>query len=252
MNFLKINKYPYETAKWESSEVTYLSDVYQVRALMVAPKNGNVNFINVYLRGGKGQVGKVRLGRLLQFMRDDTVVVGPYYRGSNRSEGMDELAGADIEDVTALIALLKSQYPHARVNIIGFSRGGIQALNTLKYIDVDGLLMVNAVSSIYQMYEERQDLRGMMRRIIGHPQKDSDEYDAREAIMEDIHLPKVLIIHGGKDRHVDIKNAEILVEYLESRRHPYRYEIFKGEPHALSPPSIKRMKELFWEMVEEE
>lgn len=250
MNFLKVNKYTYETENWESSEVTYLSDVYQVRALMIAPKRSDVKYINVYLRGGKGQVGNVRLGRLLQFMRDDAVVVGPYYRGSNRGEGMDELAGADVRDVTALIAVLRARYPRAKVNLIGFSRGGIQALNTLKHVEVDGLLMVNAVSSIYQMYEERQDLRGMMRRIIGHPEKDSEAYDAREAIDDDIYLPKVLIIHGRKDRHVDIKNAEIFVEYLEERQHPYTYEIFEGEVHALSPPAIKRMKRLFWEMVE--
>lgn len=251
MNFLKINKYPYETTKWQSNEVTYLSDAYQVRALMVEPKSGEVNFINVYLRGGKGQVGKVRLGRLLQFMRDDAVVAGPYYRGSNRSEGMDELAGSDIRDVTALIEILKIRYPRAKVNLIGFSRGGIQALNTLRHTEVHSLLMVNAVSSIYQMYEERQDLRGMMRRIIGHPEKDSDLYDAREAIDTDISLPRVLIIHGEKDRHVDIKNAEILLEYLQERGHPYTYEVFDNEVHGLSPPAIKRMTRLFWDMVEQ-
>ena len=36
--------------------------------------------IVVYLRGGKGQVGRVRAARLMQFANDNTLVVGPYYR----------------------------------------------------------------------------------------------------------------------------------------------------------------------------
>ena len=35
--------------------------------------------IVVYLRG-KGQVGRVRAARLMQFANDNTLVVGPYYR----------------------------------------------------------------------------------------------------------------------------------------------------------------------------
>ena len=53
--------------------------------------------IVVYLRGGKGQVGRVRAARLMQFANDNTLVVGPYYRGSNGSEGRDEFANADLK-----------------------------------------------------------------------------------------------------------------------------------------------------------
>ena len=42
------------------------------------------------LRGGKGQVGRVRASRLMQFSDPYALVIGPYYRGSNGSEGKDE------------------------------------------------------------------------------------------------------------------------------------------------------------------
>jgi hypothetical protein len=32
----------------------------------------------------------------MQFANDNTLVVGPYYRGSNGSEGRDEFANADL------------------------------------------------------------------------------------------------------------------------------------------------------------
>ena len=76
--------------------------------------------IVVYLRGGKGQVGRVRAARLMQFANENTLVVGPYYRGSNGSEGRDEFANADLKDVTYLIKILKQRFPNAYIHMIGF------------------------------------------------------------------------------------------------------------------------------------
>ncbi|MEJ7443182.1 S9 family peptidase, partial [Staphylococcus warneri] len=74
-----------------------------------------VKRIVIYLRGGIGQVGRVRAARLMQFANDETLVVGPYYRGNNGSEGKDEFYRGDLNDVTELIRLLHSKYPKAFV-----------------------------------------------------------------------------------------------------------------------------------------
>ena len=97
--------------------------------------------IVVYLRGGKGQVGRVRAARLMQFANDNTLVVGPYYRGSNGSEGRDEFANADLKDVTYLIKILKQRFPNAYIHMIGFSRGGIQGLLTYQDYPVDSYII---------------------------------------------------------------------------------------------------------------
>ena len=73
------------------NEVTYLVDYLKVKALMMIPKNKkDIKRIVIYLRGGKGQVGRVRAARLMQFANEYTLVIGPYYRGNNGSEGRDE------------------------------------------------------------------------------------------------------------------------------------------------------------------
>ena len=46
----------------------------------MCPLKKTVKRIVVYLRGGKGQVGRVRAARLMQFANENTLVVGPYYR----------------------------------------------------------------------------------------------------------------------------------------------------------------------------
>ena len=152
----------------------------------------------------------------MQFANDNTLVVGPYYRGSNGSEGRDEFANADLKDVTYLIKILKQRFPNAYIHMIGFSRGGIQGLLTYQDYPVDSYIIWGGVSSMHLMYEERTDLRGMLRRMVGHPSKNKESYDQRDAIkLIDSNSPPILIVHGGKDKQVGIHHANYLEEQLK-------------------------------------
>lgn len=55
--------------------------------------------------------------------------------------------------------------------MIGFSRGGIQGLLSFQDDPVDSYIIWGGVSDVHLMYEERVDLRGMLRRMVGHPKK---------------------------------------------------------------------------------
>ncbi|MFI3134637.1 S9 family peptidase, partial [Staphylococcus warneri] len=63
---------PIEIATHQFDEITYDVDHLKVKALMMTPYN-KVNRIVVYLRGGKGQVGRVRAARLMQFANEHTL-----------------------------------------------------------------------------------------------------------------------------------------------------------------------------------
>ena len=92
--------------------------------------------------------------------------------------------------------------------MIGFSRGGIQGLLTYQDYPVDSYIIWGGVSSMHLMYEERTDLRGMLRRMVGHPSKNKESYDQRDAIkLIDSNSPPILIVHGGKDKQVGIHHA---------------------------------------------
>ncbi|QLK86976.1 S9 family peptidase [Staphylococcus sp. 17KM0847] len=219
-------------------EVQYNVNELIVRGLMVTPFQ-SVQRIVVYLRGGKGQVGRVRLGRLLQFVHDRTLVFAPYYRGNNGSEGHDEFAGADLLDVIRAVKILKNMYPEASVHLIGFSRGGIQGLLTFQKVQADSYIIWGGVTDIRLMYEERSDLRGMLRRMIGHPKKHPIAYEQREALRY-IHAqsPPILIIHGGRDKQVNIHQAYHLEEYLKTVHAYYDtyYQMLEGHvprPYAM-------------------
>ena len=108
------------------------------------------------------------------------------------------LLTADLKDVTYLIKILKQRFPNAYIHD-WFSRGGIQGLLTYQDYPVDSYIIWGGVSSMHLMYEERTDLRGMLRRMVGHPSKNKESYDQRDAIkLIDSNSPPILIVHGGR------------------------------------------------------
>lgn len=224
-------------------EWTYDVQGLHVKGLNVQPRPP-VKRIVMYLRGGKGQVGRVRLARMLQFITPNTLVFAPYYRGNNGSEGNDDFAGDDLADVTVAAEMLKARYPEASLHLVGFSRGGIQGLLTFQTVSADSYIIWGGVTDLHLMYEERVDLRGMLRRMIGHPKKDSAAYESRNAL-KDIHadVPPIFIVHGGKDIQVGIHQAYFLEEHLKNvgARYATFYQMKEG--HVPRPPAMKHVLE---------
>ncbi|PNZ38358.1 alpha/beta hydrolase family protein [Staphylococcus lutrae] len=222
-------------------EWTYQVHALHVKGLCILPE-APVKRVIMYLRGGKGQVGRVRFARLLQFISPHTLVFAPYYRGNNGSDGHDAFAGDDLEDVIVAAEMLKAQYAHIPLHLIGFSRGGIQGLLTFQTVMADSYIIWGGVSDIHLMYEERVDLRGMLRRMIGHPKKEVEAYESRNAL-KTIHsdAPPILIIHGGKDRQVGIHQAYYLEEHLQ--RVGARYDTFyqMDEGHVPRPDALRQV-----------
>ncbi|MDG0844127.1 prolyl oligopeptidase family serine peptidase [Staphylococcus equorum] len=238
MDFIHRKRMPVEAPAHFFEEVTYNVDALKVRGLLMAPKE-DVKRIVIYLRGGKGQVGMVRTGRLMQFADKHTLVFGPYYRGNNGSEGKDAFYGDDLNDVTVAIRMLNQMYPEVHIHMVGFSRGGLQGLLTFQDLPISSYIIWGGVSDIYLMYEERVDLRGMLKRMIGHPKKNVDAYRKRDAVSQITeNSPPILIVHGGKDYQVGIHQAYYLAEQLGRIGTTYRtfYQIEEGHiprPFAL-------------------
>ena len=227
-----------ETLQKKFYKVTYQSDKLKVKALMYEPNT--VKRIVMYLRGGKGNVGQIRTARLMQFAYPDTMVIGPYYRGYE-GNGKDEFGGSDQEDVLSLVRLLQMNYPDVPIHFIGFSRGGLQGLLTFEKAQVDSFVFWGGVSSIYYMYEERKDLRGMLHKLVGDIHEVPNEYDKREAINHiTTNASPIMIIHGEEDTNVGVKHAYMLDEKLNALNVPHEMHIIPNEPHVLSEKALEK------------
>ncbi|MCY1568493.1 prolyl oligopeptidase family serine peptidase [Staphylococcus pettenkoferi] len=239
MDYINSKRMPVDLKDHVCSEVTYEVDGLKLKGLLLAPQR-EVARIVVYLRGGKGQVGRVRTARLLQFSDPHTLVFAPYYRGNNGSEGKDQFCGDDLHDVTVALNQLRASYPETPIHMIGFSRGGIQGLLTFQHLPVTSFIIWDGVTDLRMMYEERVDLRGMMRRMIGHPRKHPEAYRDRDALSQ-LHQqsPPILIVHGGADRQVGIQQAHHLEGVLRRVGATYETWYQPTEGHVPRPPYMR-------------
>ncbi|MDF2720514.1 MAG: prolyl oligopeptidase [Paenibacillus sp.] len=217
-------------------KITYWSQGLKVKGLLCTPDAAQPLPGLVYCRGGIRNVGMVRIARLVTLARRGYTVFAPFYRGNDGGEGYEDFGGEDRYDLFNGIRLLQ-ELPvvnSGQVPLIGFSRGAIMALLAAKSCPGVGPVVVwGGVSDLLLTYEERIDLRRMLKRVVGHPKKDEPAYVSRSPACwaEQIGSP-VLIIHGTKDEHVGVEHAHRLAQALEAAGKPYALHLYQERAHV--------------------
>jgi dipeptidyl aminopeptidase/acylaminoacyl peptidase len=239
---LHLQRFPSPNPNIELSIVTYLSDGLKVKGLLAEPKSGKVLDGFLYLRGGIKNVGKVRPSRIAQFAAEGFIVFAPFYRGNQGGEGNEDFGGDDRADAFAAYLLLKAHPRVRKIHIFGFSRGGVMALLTaIQFPEAASLVTWGGVSDMFLTYEERLDMRKMMKRVIGGtPTKFPERYEWRTPLGKIEHLStSVLIIHGVKDTNVSVEHAYALERSLKEHNKPVESWYFEEYTHYF-PPAINR------------
>ncbi|PAQ14549.1 alpha/beta hydrolase [Bacillaceae bacterium SAOS 7] len=222
--------------------VTYMSSGLKVKGLLAEPKAEGSFDGFLYLRGGIKNVGMVRPARITQFASEGFIVFAPFYRGNRGGEGQEDFAGEDREDAFSAFDLLQA-HPQVtgRVHLFGFSRGGVMALLTAIEKEAASVVTWGGVSNMILTYEERKDMRRMMKRVIGgSPYKHEELYQWRTPLHDlgKITAP-VLIIHGKKDQNVNIEHAYQLERGLKQLEKPLKTWYFDQYDHYF-PPAVNR------------
>lgn len=237
-------KYPSPNPNIRLWIVTYLSNNLKVKGLLAEPTASGSYDGFLYLRGGIKNVGMVRVGRIIQFASEGFVVMAPFYRGNQGGEGNEDFAGDDRYDALSCLDLLR-QLPNVRserIHVFGFSRGGVMALLAGILSDpVCSVVTWGGVSDMFLTYVEREDLRRMMKRVIGGtPTKYPTRYVWRTPLyeLEKMNAP-VLIIHGVKDKNVSVEHAYRLEKRLKELNKPVESWYFEEFTHYF-PPKINR------------
>lgn len=235
-------RFPSPNPGIELSIVTYVSNGLKVKGLLAEPKDDQKYDGFLYLRGGIKNVGKVRPSRIVQFASEGFIVFAPFYRGNQGGEGNEDFGGTDREDAFSAFQLLTELPRVKKVHIFGFSRGGVMALFTaIQFPEAASLVTWGGVSDMSLTYEERKDLRRMMKRVIGGtPLKVKEQYDYRTPLYSVEQLePPVLIIHGRKDRNVSVEHAYRLEQRLLEFGKKVESWYFERYTHYF-PPAMNR------------
>ncbi|MEK8127765.1 prolyl oligopeptidase family serine peptidase [Paenibacillus filicis] len=215
--------------------LTYMAQGLQVKGYLAMPEGAGPFPAAMFCRGGIRKVGMVRKRRIFSMARRGYLVFAPFYRGNEGGEGREDFAGEDRHDVCDAITMVRALPESAPgpVALIGFSRGAMMALLAARECQDAGPVVVwGGVSNLFDTYEERVDLRRMLKRVVGHPKKQLEAYEDRSPVYwaERIHVP-VLIVHGTADEQVDVGHARQLALALEAAGKDYAMELYDGLGH---------------------
>jgi dipeptidyl aminopeptidase/acylaminoacyl peptidase len=219
--------------------VVYESAGLRVKGFLAEPVGDEKYDGFLYLRGGIKSVGMVRPARIAEFAAEGFIVFAPFYRGNRGGEGNEDFAGEDREDAFSGFDLLRdyARVNTGRVHVFGFSRGGVMALLTAICRPVSSMVTWGGVTDMVLTYEERNDMRRMMKRVIGgSPGKVPEQYEWRTPLDKAAAITApVFIIHGRLDDNVSAEHAYRLEKKLSKADTLY----FDEYGHYI-PPAINR------------
>lgn len=229
--------------KVEIYRIRYLSDGLEVAGFILKPIEDTIDHpVLIWNRGGNRDYGIndiPTLKWLSEFACSGYVVLASQYRGNDGGQGQEEFGGNDVNDVLNLIPLAKS-LPFASNNkivMLGGSRGGMMTYIALtKTNEIKAAAVISGIADCIQNYNEREiGMKNVYRELIGGtPDQKLEEYKMRSAVYwpEKINTP-VLIIHGDNDWRVNVSQARMLANKLESLNKIHELFIYPEGTHMV-------------------
>lgn len=235
----------FNNSPYEFQKINYMSDGLSIVGILGKPKaiERNKKYPAViFNRGGTGEYGKINLFTLKErfeyLLNAGYIVLGSQYRGNDESEGKDEWGGSDINDVLNLVKASKT-LPYIDINnvfMFGHSRGGMMTYLALKKnVEVRAAAVIAGPTDLFDAKEYRTDIFRIYSHYIPNiKSNEKQELQTRSALYwaDKINIP-LLIIHGDKDKNVNVQEAKKLAHELERYNKEFKLLVFPDGSHGL-------------------
>jgi dipeptidyl aminopeptidase/acylaminoacyl peptidase len=164
----------------------------------------------IFNRGGFLERGKIQSFNLVDFeglAEQGFVILASQYRGNDGGEGHEELGGADLHDVSNLLATARS-LPYTdmqNVFMYGVSRGGMMTFLEMKqHFPMNAAAVVGAAYDVEAFNERSRGVLDEVTKLIpNYSRNGSSALQDRSAINwpDAVNVP-LLILHGTDDDEV--------------------------------------------------
>jgi dipeptidyl aminopeptidase/acylaminoacyl peptidase len=224
--------------------ITYLSDGLKVKGFVAVPEGQGPFPAIIFNRGGNRDFGgldaRTFAAFTAEFVEAGYVVVASDYRGNGGGEGKEEFGGADVDDVLALIPLLRheAKVDGKRIGVYGSSRGGLMTYLALaRTHDFKAAVVESGLSDSFQTVKDRPSMEsGVYREMIPDFDQHRDEaLRARSPVLwADKLCPTtpILVLHGTADWRVGPRDALAMSRALFDAKIPFRLVMFEGGTHG--------------------
>ncbi|MCC6973963.1 MAG: prolyl oligopeptidase family serine peptidase [Anaerolineae bacterium] len=233
-----------QTDRVDYYNIVYYSDGLRIAGFYAEPRSPGKYPAVIYNRGGNRGTGALQGYEFAPFAEMGFVVAASQYRGGPGSEGADQLGGGDVNDVLALIPLLKSrgQVDPSRIAMFGSSRGALMTYIALRKLgergssDIKVAATTSALTDLFMWAKERPDLNGgAYLELVGATTSGNPAaFRARSATYWAglIRVP-LLIQHGDADTVVSVEQSKALGAALKRTGRSYKLIIQAFGDHGL-------------------
>ncbi len=232
------------SADLELLKIKYLSDGLKIVGFIYKPKRteGQKLPAIIFSRGGlaDGAIGPQNFNYLYEMHRyasEGFVVIASQYRGADGSEGKDEAAGADTNDVMSLFPLARSlgYVDTGKLFMWGYSRGAMMTLQALKRgAPVRAVAVVGAPTDLTANVNNPGFVQFARRVYPDFDARRDEHLKNRSAILwaDKIDVP-LLIMHGGADPGTPATHAINLAQKLEEQGKTYELVVYAKDNHGV-------------------
>ena len=232
--------------------VLYRHDGVTVSAYVATPKakSGKLPVI-VFNRGSYVVPQPLPLiaRELEAYSKAGYLAIAPTLRGSDGTEGKDELGGGDLDDLAAAVNNV-AQFGSAdtsRIYMAGESRGGMMTYFAIaRGLPIRAAAVWGAITDV-QEYLARVDKEGKLAHTVwpDFDQRRDEILRTRSAMQwaDKLKVP-LLIMHGGADPIVPATHSLRLASELQQRGVEYQLIIFAGDRHVLDKNRERRDDEV--------
>jgi dienelactone hydrolase len=241
------------SADLELLKIKYMSDGLRIVGFIYKPKQteGRKLPAIIFNRGGlaDGAIGPQNFNYLYEMHRyasEGFVVIASQYRGTDGSEGKDEVAGTDTDDVMSLIPLARS-LPYvdmSRLFMWGYSRGAMMTLQALKRgAPVRAVAVVGAPTDIRANVNNPVFMQTARSSYPDFETRLDEHLRNRSAILwaDKIEVP-LLIMQGGADTAVSPAQAMNLAQKLEEQGKTYELVVYARDNHGVFVNAEDRLR----------
>jgi dipeptidyl aminopeptidase/acylaminoacyl peptidase len=248
---------------YECSRVTYLSGGLKVVGYVYGPKDHRGRRLPaiIYNRGGTATFHVIDQPYFPEFhalAKEGFVILASNYRGSG-GEGVDEWAGADLDDVLNLVPLARGlgYVDLGNLFMLGSGRGGLTTYVALKrQAPVNAAVVIGGISNLKAFvsgaprFLEGWPSSGWLgfRRVWPDFERRSEEHFRERSAVEwpeRINAP-VLIVHSRTDRLVRPDQALDMAARLQEKGKPYELVIYAGDMDEPPAREDKLARALAW------
>ncbi len=237
----------------ELLKIKYMSDGLKIVGFIYKPKQtaGKKLPVVIFNRGGLSDetIGPENYNYLYEMHRyasEGFIVLASQYRGAGGSEGKDEVAGADTNDVMNLIPLARSlgYADMSKLFMWGYSRG---AMMTLQAIRLGAPLRAAAIVGAPTNLVPNLDDPGFVQFARGiYPDfetRKEEHVKNRSAILwvDKINIP-LLIMNGGADPGVTPSKVMTFAQKLDEQGKLYELVIYAKDDHPVSRNAEDRLR----------